>query len=99
MKPTRGELRSRLEVLAKKKRSVKRKPPSSSEGCPPAQGKTLKVGASPSPSSAVGAGDSSGGGGGGGGGGLGGSPYLGLESHVTWRRSPFYNAGRGDGES
>ena len=28
-KPTRGELRSRLEVLAKKKRSVKRKPPSS----------------------------------------------------------------------
>ena len=60
VKPTRGELRSRLEVLAKKKRSVKRKPPSSLEGCPPAQGKILKVGASSSPSSAVGAGDSSG---------------------------------------
>ena len=59
-KPTRGELRSRLEVLAKKKRSVKRKPPNSLEGCPPAQGKTLKVGASPSPLSAVGARDSSG---------------------------------------
>ena len=57
-KPTRGELRSRLEVLAKKKRSVKRKPLSSLEGCPSARGKTLKVGASPSPSSAVGAGDS-----------------------------------------
>ena len=59
-KPTRGELRSHLEVLAKKKRSMKRKPPSSPEGCPPARGKTLKVGASPSPSSAVGAGNSSG---------------------------------------
>ena len=63
-KPTRGELRSPLEVLEKKKRSVKRKPPSSPEGCPPARGKTLKVGASPSPSSAVRAGDSSRGGGG-----------------------------------
>ena len=59
-KPSRGELRSRLEVLAKKKRSVKRKPPSSPEGCLLARGKTLKVGASPSPSFAVGAGDSSG---------------------------------------
>ena len=57
-KPTRGELRSHLEVLAKKKRSVKRKPPSSPEGCPPSRGKTLKVGASPLPSFAVGAGDS-----------------------------------------
>ena len=56
-KPTRGELWSRLEVLEKKKRSVKGKPPSSPEGCPPARGKTLKVGTSPSPSSAVGAGD------------------------------------------
>ena len=46
-KPTRGELRSPLEVLAKKKRSVKRKPLSSPEGCLPALGKTLKVGASP----------------------------------------------------
>ena len=62
-KPTRVELRSRLEVLAKKKRSVKRKPSSLLEGCPPARGKTLKVGAYPLPSSAVGAGDSSGGGG------------------------------------
>ena len=60
-KPTRGELRSRLEVLAKKKRSVKRKPPSSLEGCPPARGKTLKVGTYPLPSSVVGAGDSLGG--------------------------------------
>ena len=58
--PTRGELRSRLEVLAKKKRSVKWKSPSSLEGYPPGQGKSLKVGASPSPSSTVGAGDSSG---------------------------------------
>ena len=32
-KPTQGELRSRLEVLAKKKRSVKWKPPRSLEGC------------------------------------------------------------------
>ena len=64
-KPTRGELRSRLEVLAKKKRSLKQKPPSSPEGCPPAQGKTLNMGAYPSPSSAVRAGDSSEGGGGG----------------------------------
>ena len=61
-KLTRGELRSRLEVLIKKKRSVKRKPPSSPEGCSLTWGKTLKVGASPSPSpsSVVGAGDSSG---------------------------------------
>ena len=61
LKPTRGELRSLLEVLAKKKKSVKRKPLSSSEGCPPAQGKTLKVGTYPSPSFAVEVGDSSGG--------------------------------------
>ena len=59
-KPTRGELRSGLEVLAKKKRSLKRKPPSSPEGFPPARGKTPKVGASSLPSSAVGARDSSG---------------------------------------
>ena len=45
-------------MLAKKKRSVKRKPPSSSEGCPPARGKTIKVGTYPSPSSTVGASDS-----------------------------------------
>ena len=60
-KLTRGELRSRLEVLAKKKRRVKQKSPSSPKGCPPARGKTLKVGTYPLPSSAVGAGDSSGG--------------------------------------
>ena len=58
-KPTLGELQARLEVLAKKKRSVKRKPPTSPEDCPPAQGKILKVGASSFPSSVAGAGDSS----------------------------------------
>ena len=62
-KPTRGKLRACLEVLAKKKRSVKRKPSTSLEGRP-ARGKILKVGASSSPSSAVEAGDSSGGEGG-----------------------------------
>ena len=55
-KPTRGELQSHLEVLAKNKRSVTRKLSSSPEGCPPARGKTLKVGAYPSSSYAVGAG-------------------------------------------
>ena len=59
-KPTQGELRARLEVLAKKKRSVKQKTSTSPEGCPPARGKILKVGASSSPSSFIGAGDSSG---------------------------------------
>ena len=59
-KPTRGELRAHLEVLAKKKRSIKRKTTTSPEGYPPTRGKILKVGASSSPSSAVGAGDSSG---------------------------------------
>ena len=63
MKPTRGELQARLEVLAKKKRSVKRKPLTSPESCPSAQGKILKIEASFSPSFAVGAGDSLGGGG------------------------------------
>ena len=58
-KPTRGELRSLLEVLANKKRRVKRKPPSSPEGCPIARGKILKVGASSPPLSVVGARDSS----------------------------------------
>ena len=55
-KPTWGELRARLEVLAKKKRSVKWKTMTSPEGCPLARGKILKVGASSSPSSAVEAG-------------------------------------------
>ena len=59
-KPTLGELRARLEVLSNKKRSVKRKPPTSPEGCPLARGKILKVGASSLPLSVVGAGDSSG---------------------------------------
>ena len=59
-KPTRGELRSRLEVLIKKKRSVEQKPPSLLEGYPPAWGKILKVGASSSPSFSVGARGSSG---------------------------------------
>ena len=58
-KPTRGDLWARLEVLAKKKRSVKWRPPTLPEGCPPARGKILKVGASSLPSSAVGAGDPS----------------------------------------
>ena len=57
-KPTWGELRARMEVLAKKKRSIKRKTPTSLKGCPPARGKILKVGASSSPSSATEAGDS-----------------------------------------
>ena len=59
-KPTHGELRAHLEVLAKKKSSVKWKPPTSPKGCPPARGKILKVGASSSPSFVFGAGDSSG---------------------------------------
>ena len=59
-KPTKGELRAHLEVLAKKKRSVKQKFQASPKGCSLARGKVLKVGASSSPSSAVGAGDSSG---------------------------------------
>ena len=53
-KPTRGELRARLEVMEKKKKSVKRKPPTLPEGCPPARGKILKVGASSLPSSSIG---------------------------------------------
>ena len=79
-KPTRGELQARVEVLAKKRRSVKRKTQASPEGCPPARGKTLKVGVSSSPLSTVRAADSSGrapkpp---------LGGSPYFGMESYVT----------------
>ena len=59
-KPTWGELRARLEVLAKKKMSLKRKTQASPEGCPPTRGKILKMGISVSPSSTVGAEDSSG---------------------------------------
>ena len=58
-KPTREELRVCLEVLAKKKKSVKRKIQTALEGCPPTRGKILKMGVSSSPSSIVGAGDSS----------------------------------------
>ena len=58
-KPTWGELRALLEVLAKKKRSVNPKTKASPEGCPLAWGKILKVGVSSSPSSTVGTGDSS----------------------------------------
>ena len=57
-KPTRGELRARMEVLAKKKMSVKRKTQASPEGFPPARGNILRVGVSSSPSSTVGVGDS-----------------------------------------
>ena len=49
-----------MEVLAKKRRSVKRKTQASPEGCPPARGNTLKLGVSSSPLSTIGAGDSSG---------------------------------------
>ena len=59
-KPTRGELQARLEMLAKKKRSVKRKNQASPKGFPPARGKILKVGVSYSPSSTIGVGDFSG---------------------------------------
>ena len=88
-KPTLGELRASLEVLAKKKRSVKRKTQASPKGCPPVRGKILKAGVSSSPSSTVGAGDSSrreaespfvG------------SSYFGLESYIAGRRAPFSNA-------
>ena len=94
-KPTRGELQICLEVLAKKKRRVKRKSQASPEGCPPARGNILKARASSLPSPTVGARGSSGGGGGGGGSLalFGGSSYFGLESHVTGRRAPFCNAG------
>ena len=88
-KLTWGELRARLEVLAKKKRRVKRKTLTSPEGCPPARGKILKVGATSSPLSAVGAEDSSG---------RatkpppGGSSYLCLESYVARCRALSCNA-------
>ena len=58
-RPTQVELRARLEVLAKKKRSVKRKTQASPEGCLPTRGKILKVGVSSSPLSIVRAGYSS----------------------------------------
>ena len=47
-------------MLAKKRRSVKRKTQASPEGYPPPWGKILNVGVSSSPLSTIGAGDSSG---------------------------------------
>ena len=93
-KPTRGELQVCLEVLAKKKRRVKRKSQASPEGCPSTRGNILKARASSLPSPTVRARGSSGGGcsfal-------FGGSSYFGLESHVTGRRAPFCNAGGGE---
>ena len=60
-KPNRGELRARLEVLAKKKRRMKRKSQASPKDCPPTRGKVLKARASSSPSSAIRAVDTLGG--------------------------------------
>ena len=59
-KSTRGDLRARVEMLAKKKRSIKRKTQASPEDSPPAWGKIMKGGVFSSPLSAVRAGDSSG---------------------------------------
>ena len=52
VKPTHGELQACIELLAKKRRSIKRKAQDPPEGSLPAQGKTPKLGASipPSPS-------------------------------------------------
>ena len=44
MKPTRGELQARVELLVKKKRSIKHKAQDPPKGSPPAQGKVLKLG-------------------------------------------------------
>ena len=49
VKPTREELQTRVELLAKKRRSVKRKAQDPPERSLPAQGKTPKLGASVSP--------------------------------------------------
>ena len=96
MKPTRGELYARLEVLPKKKRRVKRKPSTSPEGRPSAQGKILKVRASSLPSFAVGAG---------GGGGLssvwslpsrGAAPPPAMPDEVTGDRDRFEATGSED---
>ena len=45
VKPTREELQARVELLAKKRRNVKRKARDPPESNLPAQGKTLKLGA------------------------------------------------------
>ena len=44
VKPTRGELQARVELLAKKKRSVKCRAQDRFEGSLPARGKVLKLG-------------------------------------------------------
>ena len=46
MKPTWGELRAHVELLAKKKRSVKCRAQDPLEGSLPARGKVLKLGVS-----------------------------------------------------
>ena len=48
VKPTRGELRACVELLAKKKRSVKRRAQDPHEGSLPARGKVPKLGVSDS---------------------------------------------------
>ena len=48
VKPTRGELRACVELLGKKKRSVKRRAQDPPEGSLPAQGKVPKLGVSDS---------------------------------------------------
>ena len=50
MKPTREELQARVELLAKKRRSVKCKAQDPPESSLPARGKTLKLGAYVPPS-------------------------------------------------
>ena len=46
VKPTRGELRAHVELLAKKKRSVKRRAQDPPEGSLPTRGKVPKMGVS-----------------------------------------------------
>ena len=46
VKPTRGEFRARVKLLAKKKRSIKRKAQDPPEGSPSARGKVPKLGVS-----------------------------------------------------
>ena len=46
VKPTRGELRAHVELLAKKRRSVKRRAQDPPKGSLPARGKVLKLGVS-----------------------------------------------------
>ena len=50
VKPTREELQAHVELLAKKRRSIKSKAQDPLESSFPARGKTLKLGVSVSPS-------------------------------------------------